>query len=1261
MPRWILLTDTQLESSPPRDKIGPGGASVRFKENVETIRRCLNEGMQAGCAGWIFPGDLTEHKNPNSLEMNAAASLFRTVLDQGGTVHAIPGNHDGAEFKVSSSSLAPLARMAGDRFKLHHKVTFDPVLGCLFVPYIHRASREKIRELVIAAYKANQPIPGKKNFAVIHYGGEGSVVGARNTVLETDYLSPYDLATDLYPLDHVFQGHIHKYQEFFIGDVGFHGPGSPVINDMGERDDRKCWFTWDDETREIIVHDIKQEHRWISEPYDPALATATWTERDIVTLTGSYTRPDYPKDTIATAIKSGTLPQPFDLDTKAVKPERPKRISRGPETTVEGGLKEKALDFVRREFNRASDKPGVVGPATQLVLDAIKESGGGAFCPQIVPDRMTLVNFGKIATLDHTFGQGTPLLILADNGKGKTWFLDAPLWILTGKTSKGLSMSGVVRRRQTKCEGTLFLIGYTPENEDRLFRITRSVSLSKSGTATQDLSVAEFKKLTGEWDTETLNDGGIRERQARIDLLVGGSYRVLRTVNFKFQGDTEPFISTDPTERKAIIGEVSGDEQLLKAFKMLDAQRLEHNKAFQTARDQLSGMVTGGEGNDERLKTLGEEKVTATGVYAEASVKLLPAEKAVTDTVVQVEKTRAQEKELVDKIAALPNTEAALASATQARDTYETTYSTERAKKLETYKQLTAHVAEASAELKTKEPPEDAPTVASLEATYALHKGAFDFQTEKRNIANGVLTKAKAEVNAADGVVSGLGQELEQAQANPILSTTLESEGAATKTLQDSDAAASAMDSLFALRSEELLNAGSATREAKRKVTDLEVERKSFDGKDVGKCSKCGQSIDSSHIEMELKRIDETLVIARAAVVEAEKTELKASEVLAEAAENKRSSVAKAREASENLSELRRKMDSQTNALARAQEMHKKLTAAKENAANWARIHDTAYETAGKANDAYDDAYALAANANDKLEAAKTADASLAALRSRIAEMQRQLTELTATGKQEAAEHITKSQELGLAVQNAMLKHEEIKALSTALALQMADAHALVVTATEARQAAAVALEKAKGDISSAKSNLDSLIVQIAHLEGEQRKIADARFKLASLQEQAEIHAMAAQILDPKQGFPVELIDSRLPELEDRANQYMEALGAGNFIIELSTQAGDKETLDILIDDGEDGPKLDIRGYSGGERDCMEIALKEALGDLRRNNRGVNFGFKGFDEPTGGLQRERKKNLVKLLHDRCKIYPVTVVTTHDPEFRDSFDNRMEMV
>ncbi len=180
----------------------------------------------------------------------------------------------------------------------------------------------------------------------------------------------------------------------------------------------------------------------------------------------------------------------------------------------------------------------------------------------------------------------------------------------------------------------------------------------------------------------------------------------------------------------------------------------------------------------------------------------------------------------------------------------------------------------------------------------------------------------------------------------------------------------------------------------------------------------------------------------------------------------------------------------------------------------------------------------------------------------------------------------------------------------------------------------------------------------IFRFEKTETEIADLKKSLAALEEKKILWDCACQMLDPKTGLPIYLLDVQIPYLQDRINHYLGSGLGSDLFVELLTQDGDKEVMDVVVDDGM-GDRMDIRAYSGGQLGRIEIAFKQALCDLGERARGTRLELLCLDEPTDGLDERGKQALIDMLYLRCQErFPATLIISHDEKLLSSFDQRI---
>ena len=745
--KLLVITDTHLKSTPSHDLVDPDtNRSTRFEENVETLLGVLAAGKAAGCTGMLHGGDWVDGRNPKSVELEACAYILNFWMKDGGRVWGVDGNHDRAIAKLSGSSVGPLSIMRRDGFKLYSEVGFDEELQALMVPYVHRATVEELAAMIQTAMQSRQTrTKDGKVFALAHYGLKGCKMAAKGITIQSDYLAAEQFAA-CPDLDVVLAGHIHHGQTLQLTDrITGYLPGSPLVENFGEAEDCKSYLIFDTVTREVTRHLVEQPRKWVTVDYAQAqTAPIQWGPADIVKLTGTYELPDYPKDSMEAAFAAG-LPRPFSL-TYEVKKASQARALRSMELAESSSLGDKVKFFARENFTSgANSKPGQMEAAVTQAVAAIEEQGMVTYAPLVIPVAVAINNFRSFKTVVHAFKSGEPTLITGKNGIGKTNFNEAVFFALTGESSKGRTLSAAVNQNEAEGSVTLTVAAVRPDEKAVLYRIARSVKVNKKGAAAQKLSLHQ-QEADETW--KDLSDGGVDETQAIINNLLGGSPRALRTTNFQFQKDKESVVGAKPTERQAIIGEIGGLLPMQKAFKALDEQRKESNRAAEDATERMAGLLAASSGAEERLAAAKAELTVAQQEEAMHQASL-PAAQVAEDTALAT-RTAAEQKVagLQAQLAALPNTAADLASAEQALKTYQETFEKARAVKVASHTTLKGQIAETEKALAALKAPDPAALAALVDAETKA-KAAYDLAQASSTSAAGDLRAAEAAFQAA--------------------------------------------------------------------------------------------------------------------------------------------------------------------------------------------------------------------------------------------------------------------------------------------------------------------------------------------------------------------------------------------------------------------------------------------------------------------------------------------------------------------------------
>ena len=768
----LITADWHIDSRPLFDKVGKDGKSVRYQENIDLLSAMLERAKSLGCTRLVFLGDVSENKNPDSLANKAMAQLLRQALVYEWSIEALAGNHDGSLFNITSSSIEPLAIMAGDKFNVHHDISLKKKE--LFLPYQHKMNQVGLLQEIQKVVKNQKP-----SVAYGHYGAENCVVGPRNLVLPGDKLDKNTIAA--MQVDTLFLGHIHNQQVLEISGTAVVIVGSPSINDFGERNDPKGFAVYDTETGEYELHKITPPRRWIQVDFsdlknlgqNPPTAAVQhpWNPEDLVRVVGTHERGEDVSKVLTTITKAFTQPFLIKNDTETAKTSREVR---GEEIAQADGFREAAIEFVRSSF--ANIEQGIKDSALELVLDKLKEQNKRVFGNSVVPQSIEAKKFMTFEDFSYEFSQGIPTLIYGPNGIGKTNILEAILYLISGQTSKGLDMKSLVRQGSQKATVRMIL-----KVDTEIYRITKNISLVKKGeSAKQEINL---EILDGE-DWKQRSDGGVAEVEALISEMVGASFLTLKSTNFLFQEDDSKFVKTVPSERKRVFSELLNFETITRAYRIIKDLYLMTTKVLEEKRGTLRGMETLFQESAAGLPAVEEALRQAKIKVSQHQEAVNLAQRSSDEAREKIVPQKATAASVLAKINLLPNTQAVLQASQAKLDTIVAQYSELRDKKNALYATKKAELAKVQESLPTVE--------AVVKEDERLRYINSEGIPPARSLVESIV-RDHAEVLSKNGQIAA--------------------------TIKESLKALSGLQS-----------------------------------NDIGKCSKCGQPLDTKHIEAEIDK-----------------------------------------------------------------------------------------------------------------------------------------------------------------------------------------------------------------------------------------------------------------------------------------------------------------------------------------------------------------------------------------------------------------------
>ncbi len=230
------------------------------------------------------------------------------------------------------------------------------------------------------------------------------------------------------------------------------------------------------------------------------------------------------------------------------------------------------------------------------------------------------------------------------------------------------------------------------------------------------------------------------------------------------------------------------------------------------------------------------------------------------------------------------------------------------------------------------------------------------------------------------------------------------------------------------------------------------------------------------------------------------------------------------------------------------------------------------------------------------------------------------------------------------------------------------------------QSAAALADAQAQApDLEAAESALDYVLEQENRLRievgGARQKVdvlEDQKKRRQSLEAQREAfshlasHYQQLERAFGKDGVPALLIEQALPEIEVRANEFLDRLSGGTMSVRFVTQAAYKdrkredlkETLDIQISDG--AGTRDYEMFSGGEAFRINFAIRLALSQVLAQRAGARLQTLVIDEGFGSQDTQGRQRLIEAVNQVRSDFAKILVITHIDELKDVFPNRIEV-
>ncbi|EAZ92557.1 hypothetical protein CY0110_02489 [Crocosphaera chwakensis CCY0110] len=198
-----------------------------------------------------------------------------------------------------------------------------------------------------------------------------------------------------------------------------------------------------------------------------------------------------------------------------------------------------------------------------------------------------------------------------------------------------------------------------------------------------------------------------------------------------------------------------------------------------------------------------------------------------------------------------------------------------------------------------------------------------------------------------------------------------------------------------------------------------------------------------------------------------------------------------------------------------------------------------------------------------------------------------------------------------------------------------------------------------KGRIEQSLSQLESLKKQQEEQEQEYQEV----------RKQYRVHTELSKAFS-KNGIQLLMIENVLPQLETETNHILSRLTGNQFHIRFVTQRAGKsgssrkksskmiDTLDIIISDSKGTRAYET--YSGGEAFRINFSVRLALAKLLAQRAGTTLQMLIIDEGFGTQDAQGCERLVAAINAISSEFSCILAVTHMPQFKEAFQNRIEV-
>ncbi len=218
----------------------------------------------------------------------------------------------------------------------------------------------------------------------------------------------------------------------------------------------------------------------------------------------------------------------------------------------------------------------------------------------------------------------------------------------------------------------------------------------------------------------------------------------------------------------------------------------------------------------------------------------------------------------------------------------------------------------------------------------------------------------------------------------------------------------------------------------------------------------------------------------------------------------------------------------------------------------------------------------------------------------------------------------------------------KVKGMETAIA-DLGFSDAAFTAARERYQAAEVALRDAELRLASVQGDVRAAEAALASAERRLQERKERVRRIEAVRTDLTLHDELDRALHD---LRLELNARMRPELAERASDLLNDLTDGRYNeLEL-----DEDYRLLVVEDGQIKPVI-----SGGEEDLLHLVLRLAISQMVAERAGQPLSLLVLDEIFGGLDEQRRHNVVSLLRGLADRFPQVVLITHIDSVREGVD------